>query len=81
MVCTGAALDHAVMPQHLENGTEKALTVKEKANILDILTIQVGFYRNFKFISPVDLSPAGQTREYIVGTVFIPFRDQVILIP
>lgn len=81
MEYSSATFYDAVMPQHFKDGTEKALTVKEKANILDILTIQAGFYRNFKFISPVDLSPAGQTREYIVGTVFIPFRDQVILIP
>ena len=43
---------------------------------------RVGIHKtHFQFVSAVDLCPAGQPGEDLIGTVFITFRDQVILVP
>ena len=81
MHLTGSAFHNAIMLQDRGNGHQKTTTVKQKAQAFHILTVILSFDIDFQFIPAIHLGPARQSRQYIVGTLFISFGNQVVLIP
>ena len=77
----GAALYHAVMPEHSGNGAKEALYIQPKADMLHIPAVQLCLFGNFQLVPAMDLRPAGQPRAHIVCAVFIPLGQQIILVP
>ena len=57
------------------------LGIKGEAEISDILAVIGGLFFNGQLVPAVDLGPAGETRADVVGAVFVPLGDQVILVP
>ena len=49
--------------------------------MLHILAVQPGLHRDLQLIPAVHLGPAGQARGHIVGPVFVPLLNQVVLVP
>ena len=76
-----AALDHAVTTQSGNGRPEKAAAVKGEAHAPHILTVQTGLVGNLQLVPTADLRPAGKTGLHIVGTILVPFSQQVLLIP
>ena len=81
MQLSRAALDHAIAAQGGNGRPEKAAAVKGKAHALHIFAVQTGLVRDLQFVPATDLRPAGKAGLYIIGTVFVPFSQQVLLIP
>ena len=74
-----AALHHAVVVQHGDDGAKKALHVQPKAQMLHIVAIQPGLVGDLQLIAAVDLRPARQAGADVVGSVLVPLGQQVVL--
>lgn len=81
MQLSRATLDHAVAPQGGNGCPEKAAAVKGKAHAPHIFTVQPRLVRDLQLVPATDLRPAGKAGLHIIGTVFIPLRQQILLIP
>ena len=60
----GAALHHAVVPEHSRNGAEEASHIQTKAQMLHIPAVQLCFLRDLQFIAAkmcIRDSPGGLT--------------------
>ena len=76
-----AALHDTVVVQHRPDGAKEALHVQPKAQVLHIVAVQPGLIGDLQLIAAMDLGPARQAGADIVGTVFVPLGQQVVLIP
>lgn len=71
----------AFAPKNVEDRPEEALDVHPKSDLGGVHSIQSGLFLDREFISAVDLGPTGQSGGDVVGAVFVPFFDQVVLVP
>ncbi len=69
------------MAEDGENRAEEATEVKQERKVLSVFAVKTGFFLNGELVSPVDLRPAGEARHYIIGSNFLTFGNQVILVP
>ena len=76
-----AAFHNAVRLYHACNRTEKTFCVHEKSLFPHIFTVQFRFLHNFQLIPPVNLRQTCQSGQNIICPVFLPLRNQIILIP
>lgn len=76
-----AAFDNAIALEHADKRPEEALAVEQEALAFHIFAIEGSLYRDFQFVTSVNLSPAGEANGHIVCAVLVAFFDQVVLIP
>ena len=75
------------MTQHASYRSKEAAAVYQKAadaalfKLLHIFAVKGGLDRYLQLVAAIDLRPAGQPRKYVVGSVLVALRNQVILIP
>ena len=60
---------------------EEAFAVEGEADVSDIFAVVGGFYGYREFVAAVYLRPAGESGEDVVGSVFIAFGYEVVLVP
>ena len=77
----GATFHDTILPEYTYKGTEKAAKIHTRTIFFHIITVEFCLDGNLQFISAIDLRPSGESGKHIIGTVFIPFRDQIILVP
>ena len=75
----GSFMD-ALLGKHCPERTEETLEVHQERDMFCIVAVQFCLAADFQFIPAVDLGPAGQPRQDIVGPVLIPFRNQIFLV-
>lgn len=76
-----AALDDALFFQHAGDGADEAFAVEEETHFLYVFAVVSGLYLYWQFVAAVYLSPAGEAGADVVGSVFVAFRDEVVLVP
>lgn len=65
----------------MKDRAEEAPDVKQKGEFFHILAVKPGLYIDFQLVPAIDLRPAGQPRDNVVGSVLVPLRQQILLIP
>src|SRR5699024_2924379 len=79
--CSGSTFNNAITLRNAYERSEKTFHIKPEAHVLYIFTIELRFDINGELVTSFDLSPSGQSRSDIVGTVVISFSNQIVLIP
>ena len=77
----GAAFHHAGIVHDREYGADNDLNIKPEANIPHIFAVKTGLGPIVDGIPPVDLGPAAQSWQDVIGSEFVPFPQQVKLVP
>ena len=81
------SFNNSTPAKHLYNRQQKAFHIhcqgfqSSLGHCLHILPVKLRLFRDLQLIPTVDLRPAGQPGTDVVGAVFVPFRDQIELVP
>ena len=78
---SGAALNDALVPEHIANRHHETGHVHRERHMPCILAVAHGLFLDLKLVAAVDLRPARKPRHDVVCAVFVPLRDQIVLIP